>query len=81
MRSKDEFSEYLQQFLIDFREMFNGYKVCKIQVLRSANASELNSSEVQTILREHQIKRQFSCPYQQYQNGTAEKCIGDLDDD
>ena len=78
MRSKDEFPQYLQQFLIDFREMFKDYKVCEIQVLRSDNASELNSTEVQKTLREHGIKHQLSCPYQQFQNGTAEKCIGDL---
>jgi inorganic pyrophosphatase len=29
VKSKDEFSQYLQQFLIDFREMFKGYKVCE----------------------------------------------------
>ena len=58
--------------------MFKDYKVCEIQVLRSDNASELNSTEVQKTLREHGIKHQLSCPYQQFQNGTAEKCIGDL---
>ena len=33
MKSKDEYPKYLRQFLIDFREMFKGYKVCEIQVL------------------------------------------------
>jgi transposase InsO family protein len=58
--------------------MFKGNQVYTIQVLRSDNASELNSAEVQRIQQENGIKRQFSCPNQRYQNGAAEKSIGDL---
>ncbi len=49
----------------------------EIQVLRSDNASEFNSAEVQQIYREKGIKRQFSSPWQQFQNGKAEKCMVD----
>ena len=78
MKSKDEYPKWLQQFLIDFRELFKSHKVCEIQVLRSDNASELNSAKVQQIQLENGIKRQFACPHQQSQNGAAENCIGDL---
>ena len=55
MKSKDEYPKWLRQFLIDFRELFKKWKVCEIQVLRSDNASELNSAEVQQILLENGI--------------------------
>jgi transposase InsO family protein len=47
-------------------------------VLRSDNASEFNSAEVQQICREKGIKRHFASPGEQFQNGKAEKCIGDV---
>ncbi len=47
-------------------------------VLRSDNASEFNSAEVQQICRNNGIKREFSNPGQQFQNGEGEKCIGDV---
>ncbi len=72
MKSKDEFPKFLQQFLIDFKELFKGWKVIEIQVLRSDNASEFNSAEVQQIYRDKGIKRQFSSPGQQFQNGKGE---------
>ncbi len=52
----------------------------EIQVLISGNASKFNSAEVQLqqIYRVKGIKRQFSSPGQQFQNGKAEKCIGDV---
>ena len=50
----------------------------EIQVLRSDNASEFNSAEVQHVYRDKGIKRQFSSPGQQFQNGKAEKCIDDV---
>jgi hypothetical protein len=78
MKSKDEFPKYLKQFLIDFRELFKAWKVCEIHVLRSDNASEFDSAEVQQIYLDNGIKRQFSSPGQQFQNGKAEKCIGDV---
>jgi hypothetical protein len=78
MKTKDEFPKYLQQFLIDFKQLFKEWKVCVLQVLRSDNASEFNSAEVQQIYLIHSIKRQLSSPGQQFQNGKAEKCIGDV---
>jgi len=47
MKTKDELPKYLQQFLIDFRELFKEWKVCVLQVLRSDSSSEFNSAEVQ----------------------------------
>ncbi len=49
MKSKDEYPMYLKQFLIDFRELFKGLRVCEIRVLRFDNASEFNSAEVKQI--------------------------------
>ena len=78
MKSKDEFPAFLQQFLIDFRELFKTWKVVELRVLRSDNASEFNSAEVQQICRNNGIKREFSNPGQQFQNGKGEKWIGDV---
>ena len=78
MKSKDEYPKYLKQFLIDFRELFKGLRVCEIRVLRSDNASEFNSAEVKQIYLDHSIKRHLANPEQQFQNGKAEKCIGDV---
>jgi hypothetical protein len=64
--------------LIDFRELFKGLRVCEIRVLRSDNASKFNSAEVTQIYLDHASKRHFFNPQQQYQNGKAEKCIGDV---
>ena len=50
----------------------------ELRVLRSDNASEFNSAEVQQICRNNGIKREFSNPGQQFQNGKGEKCIGDV---
>ena len=52
MKAKSDFPKFLQQFLLDFREMFKTLKVCGILVLRSYNASEFNSAEVQRIYLE-----------------------------
>jgi hypothetical protein len=62
MKSKDEFPEFLQQFLIDFRELFKTWTVVELRVLRPDNASEFNSAEVQQICRNNGIKREFSNP-------------------
>jgi hypothetical protein len=80
MKSKDEFPEFLQQFLIDFRESSKTWKVVELCVLCSDNAGEFNSAEVQQICRNNCIKREFSNPsgWQQFRNGKAEKCIGDV---
>ncbi len=58
--------------------MFKTWKGCVVQVLRSDNASEFNSAEVQQNYRDHAIKHQFSSPGEQFQNGKAEKCICDV---
>ncbi len=73
MKSKDEYPKNLKQFLIDFRELFKGWRVCEIRVLRSDHASELNSAEVKQIYLDHSIKRHLANPEQQFQNGKAEK--------
>jgi transposase InsO family protein len=78
MQSKDEFPKFLRQFLIKFKELFKKREVIQIQVLRSDNASEFNTAEVQQIYRDKGIKRQFSSPGQKFQNGKAGKCIGDV---
>ena len=53
MASKSEYPKYLRKFLLDFRELFNdGCKVHIVRVLRSDNAQELHSSEVQQIEEE-----------------------------
>jgi hypothetical protein len=57
IKSKDRFPKFLKQFLIDFRELFKSCHVCEISILRSDNASELNSAEVQRIYRENGIKQ------------------------
>ena len=78
MKSKAEFPKFLKQFLIDFREVFKPCKVFEILILRSDNANELNSAEVQQIYLDNGIKRNLSNPGQQFQNGKAEKCIADI---
>ncbi len=49
-RLKDELSKFLQQFLIDFREIFKTWKVIELRVLGSDNAGEFNLAEVQQIV-------------------------------
>jgi hypothetical protein len=49
MKTRDEFPEFLKTFLIDFRKVFKPCKVCEISVLRSDNAREFNSADVQQI--------------------------------
>ena len=78
LKTKDEFPNYLTKFLIDFSDLFRGVHVCELIILRSDNAAELNSAQVQQICLDKRIKRHFSNPGQQFQNGTGEKCIGDL---
>jgi hypothetical protein len=78
MKSKDEYPKYLKQFLIDFRELFTGWRVCEIRVLRSDYASGFNSAEVKQIYLDLSIKRHLANPEQQLQNGKAEKCIGNV---
>ena len=78
LSSKDEYPKFLQQFLIDFKTMFQGQSVSDLIILRSDNGAELNSAEVNAICTQNGIKRQTSNPGQQFQNGKAEKCIGDL---
>ena len=78
MKSRDEYLRHQQQFLIGFRKLFKECRVCRIRVLRSKHASEFNSAEVKQIFLDHGIKRHFSNPEQQFQNGKAEKCIGDV---
>jgi transposase InsO family protein len=78
MKSEDEFPKFLLQFIIACQEVFKGMNVSEIQVLRSDNASEFNSAEVQEVYRNYGIKRHLSCPGQQFQNGKAAKCIGDV---
>jgi transposase InsO family protein len=73
-----QFPAFLQQFLVDFRELFKTWKVVELRVLRSDNASEFNSAEAQQICRNNSIKREFSNPGQQFQSGKGEKCIGDV---
>jgi hypothetical protein len=60
--------------------MYKRCRVCKIQVFRSDNASELNSAEVKQMYLEHSNKTHLpnSNPEQQFQNGKAKKCIGDV---
>ncbi len=64
MKAKDEFPTFLKQFLIDFREVFKPWKVCEYSVLRSDNAKEFSSAEVQQIYLENGIKRRLSSPGQ-----------------
>jgi hypothetical protein len=52
--------------------------VNELLTLRSDNGAELNSREVQDICVKNGMNRQLSNPEQQFQNGKAEKCIGDL---
>ena len=58
--------------------MFKQCKVCEILILRSDNASEFKSAEVQQIYLENGIKGRLSNPGQQFQNGKAEKCLADV---
>ena len=46
-------------------------------MLRSDNAQEFKSAEELKILEEEKIFPQYSNPREQFQNGKAEKCIGD----
>ena len=48
-----------------------------IRTLRSDNANELQSAQVQAIAEAEKFSLQRSNPYEQFQNGKAEKCIGD----
>jgi hypothetical protein len=80
MKSKDAFHDpkYLKQFLKDFRDLFRGWKVCKLRVLRTDNASEFKSAEVKYIYLEKKLNDIFQSRAKQFQNGKAKKCIGDV---
>ena len=60
LKTKDEFPNYLTKFLIDFSDLFRGVHVCELFILRSDNAAELNSAQVQQICLDKRIKRHFS---------------------
>ena len=77
LKNKSDFPRYLRNFLIEFSEQFKGCAVLQIHVLRSDNAQEFKSAEVLKILEEEKILPQYSNPREQFQNGKAEKCIGD----
>ena len=62
LKNKSDFPRYLRRFL---------------HVLRSDNDQEFQSAEVLKILEEENILPQYSNPREQFQNGKAEKCIGD----
>jgi len=49
-----------------------------LHVLRSDNAGEFNSAEVQQIYRENRIKCHSSNSGEQFQNGKGKKCVGDV---
>ncbi len=74
LKTKDEFPKILIQFLIYFKELFRQSNVCELIVLRSDNASEFNSAEVQQICQEKGIKRHFA-PGEQFQNGKGENVL------
>jgi hypothetical protein len=42
-------SKVSQLFLIDFKTLFQGWKVCELRILRSDNAKEFDSAEVRQI--------------------------------
>jgi transposase InsO family protein len=59
---------------------FTILSTCPTTPLRTSchDASEFNSAEVQQICWNNGIKREFSNPGQQFQNGKGEKCVGDV---
>ena len=78
MAHKSDYPKYLKKFLVDFRELFkDSWKVQHVRILRSDNAQEMGSAEVQKIEEEEKIHRHHSNPYEKFQDGKAEKCIGD----
>ena len=77
LKNKSDSPRYLWRFLLEFREQFKGCVVLRIHVLRSDNAQEFKSAEVLKILEEGKILPEYSNPREQFQNGQAEKCIGD----
>jgi hypothetical protein len=77
MRTKDEFPKFLQLFLIDFKNLFQGWRVCKLRILRSDNEKECDSAKVQQICINKEILLQFINAYEEYQNGKVEKSVGD----
>jgi hypothetical protein len=79
MKTKDQFPEFLRTFLLDFREIFKTFpRFIELRVMRSDNAKELNSAEVKEIFASFGIIHEFSASNQQYQDGTAEKAVGDV---
>ncbi len=62
---KSEYPKYLRKFFIDFRKLFaDKWKVQTVRILRSDNAQELQSREVQKIAEEEKCALQHSSEYE-----------------
>ena len=78
MKTKDQFPEMLRTFLMDFRQISNRFpEAMDLRILRSNNAKDINSAQVEAIFHHFGIKHQFSASNQQHQDA-AEKAVGDV---
>ena len=79
MRKKNQFPDMLRTFLLDVRQIFEKFpKAMEFRIMRSDNAKEFNSAEVKEIFAQFGIIHQFSASNQQYQDGTSEKAVRDM---
>ena len=72
MRSKDQICSVLKRFLSDTAALRQQYP---LQCLRRDNAKEYKSAAFLDILTQHNVRSEYSCPYEKHQNGHAEVAI------
>ena len=73
---KKDYLEVLKTFFIDFREHYQDkFKVIFIRRLRTDNAGEFCSEQVEQFFRDRGVKHEYSNAYEHFQNGVAERAI------
>mmetsp|Transcript_55929 Transcript_55929/g.117024 ORF Transcript_55929/g.117024 Transcript_55929/m.117024 type:complete len:2321 (-) Transcript_55929:82-7044(-) len=75
-RKKDDLPKILRRFLADVKALNVNGKTYAVLCIRTDNRGEYTGAEFENILLEHLIRHEYSNPYEQFQNGVAERSNG-----